>query len=298
VSTAAAERVLPARVLILGMGYSGRVLARRLQALDIHVVGTARNLDAAPADGVSRLVLNDQGPPSPALLAAVAEAEAVLCSVPPDADGDPALRVLEQALLTSPNLRWLGYLSSTSVYAESNGGVVDETTPADAESVAGVERRRAEAQWQALAAARCCGCAVFRLPALYGRGRNAMVQLAQGRARHIIRPGLRFNRLHVDDLASVVIAAMQRDGHSAIYLPTDDEPAAPQDVLAYAAQLSGLPLPPPVAWDDPAVSETLRRFYRGSKRIDGRATRAALQWQPAFPSYREGLRDAYAADHW
>lgn len=229
--------------------------------------------------------------PSPALLDEIAQAEAVLCSVPPDADGDPALRLLLPALQASPALRWVGYLSSTSVYADRAGGWVDERSAADAIEAAGVQRLRAEAQWRALAEQRGIASALFRLPGLYGPGRNALLQLAQGRARHVVRPGLVFNRLHVDDLATVVVASMQRPCVNGLYLPADDEPAPPQEVLAFAAQLGDFAMPPAVAWDDPVLSPTLRRFYESNKRIDSRGTREALGWQPRFPSYREGLRD-------
>lgn len=281
---------LPARVLILGLGWSGCVLATHLQARGVHVVGTVRDPSSAPDDGLLRHQLRADVPPSSALLDEIAQAEAMLCSVPPDAEGDPALRLLLPALQDSPALRWVGYLSSTSVYADRAGGWVDEHSAADATEAAGVQRRRAEAQWRALADERGIASAVFRLPGLYGPGRNALLQLAEGRARHVIRPGLVFNRLHVEDLVTVIIAAMQRPTLQGLYLPSDDEPAPPQDVLAFAAQLGGFAMPPAVAWDDPALSPTLRRFYESSKRIDSRGTREALGWEPSFPTYREGLR--------
>ncbi|WP_312709184.1 NAD-dependent epimerase/dehydratase family protein [Stenotrophomonas sp.] len=286
---------LPGPVLILGLGWSARVLATRLQAQGVPVAGTVRDPAAAPDDGVRRFALRADAIPSPDLLEAVAQAQAVLCSVPPDAEGDPALRLLQPALLASPALRWVGYLSSTSVYADRGGGWVDAHSVADSTEATGVQRLRAEAQWQAVAKERGIDSAVFRLPGLYGPGRNALLQLAQGRARHVVRPGLVFNRLHVEDLAAVVIAAMQRPTRDGLYLPADDEPAPPQDVLAFAAQLGGFTLPPAVAWDDPAVSATLRRFYASNKRIDSHGTRAALGWAPMFETYREGLEDLAAA---
>lgn len=282
---------LPARVLILGLGWSGRVLAAQLQAHGVGVAGTVRDPSFAPDDGLPRHQLHADTPPSPALLDVIAQADAVLCSVPPDAEGDPALRLLLPALQASPALRWVGYLSSTSVYADRAGGWIDERSAADATEAAGVQRLLAEAQWRALAGQRGIASAVFRLPGLYGPGRNALVQLAQGRARHVVRPGQVFNRLHVDDLATVIIAAMRRPARQGLYLPSDDEPAPPQDVLAFAAKLGGFALPPAVAWDDPVLSPTLRRFYESNKRIDSRGTREALGWEPRFPSYREGLRD-------
>jgi nucleoside-diphosphate-sugar epimerase len=281
---------LPARVLILGLGWSGRVLATHLQAQGVHVAGTVRDPSSAPDDGLLRHPLRSDTPPSPALLDEIARADAVLCSVPPDAEGDPALRLLLPALKGSPALRWVGYLSSTSVYADRAGGWVDERSAADATDVAGEQRRRAEAQWRALAEERGMASAVFRLPGLYGPGRNALLQLAEGRARRVIRPDLVFNRLHVQDLATVITAAMQRPTLQGLYLPSDDAPAPPQDVLAFAAQLGGFALPPAVAWDDPVLSPTLRRFYESNKRIDSRGTRQALGWEPRFPTYREGLQ--------
>ncbi len=287
-------RALPRRVLILGMGYSGRLLATRLQSLGVQVSGTVRDPAEAPLDGLTRHALVAGRDPDAALLAAVDQADAVLSSVPPDADGDPALRVLHDALQAGSALRWVGYLSSTGVYANRDGGWVDARSEADGRSSAALHRLRAEAQWQALATARTLDSAVFRLPALYGRGRNALVQLAEGRARQVLRPGLVFNRLHIEDLAAVIIAALRQPSGQALYLPADDEPAPPQDVLAYAARLSGRAMPPAQAWDDASVSPTLRRFYESNKRIDSRETRALLQWQPRFPSYREGLQDAWA----
>ncbi|KRG53691.1 NAD-dependent epimerase/dehydratase family protein [Stenotrophomonas maltophilia] len=283
---------LPTRVLILGMGWSGCVLATQLQARGVHVVGTVRDPSSAPDDGLLRHQLHADTPPSPALLDEITQTEALLCSVPPDAEGDPALRPLLPALHESPALRWVGYLSSTSVYADRAGGWINETSVADATETTGVRRLLAEAQWRALAEQRGIASAVFRLPGLYGPGRNALLQLAEGRARHVIRPGLVFNRLHVEDLAAVIIAAMQRPAHRGLYLPSDDEPAPPQDVLTFAAKLGGFAMPPAVAWDDPTLSPTLRRFYESNKRIDSRGTRQALGWKPRFPTYREGLRAA------
>lgn len=286
---------LPARVLILGLGWSGRVLAAQLRARGVQVTGTVRDPAAAPDDGLRRYRLQADTAPSPDLLEEIAHAEAVLCSVPPDAEGDPALRRLLPALLASPALRWVGYLSSTSVYDDRAGGWIDETSAADATGAVGVQRLLAEAQWRALARQRGIASAVFRLPGLYGPGRNALLQLSQGRARHMVRPGLVFNRLHVQDLAAVIIAALQRPTAQGLYLPSDDEPAPPQHVLAFAAQLGGFAMPPAVAWDDPALSPALRRFYASNKRINSRGTREALGWAPRFPTYREGLTDLAAS---
>lgn len=288
---------LPARVVVLGLGYAGRHVAALLQSQGVACSGTVRDPAAAPDDGVRRyrLVGGERGEAGPGVAEAIRSAEAVICTVPPDDEGDPALRLLAEDLRNSPALRWVGCLSSTAVYADRDGGWVDETSAADATDATARRRLLAERQWRELARDMGVASAVFRLPGLYGRGRgrNALVQLAEGRARHVVKPGLVFNRLHVEDLAAVVAAAMRRPIGDALYLPCDDAPAPPQEVLAYAAGLGGFAMPPAMAWDDPALSPALRRFHAGCKRIDGRATREALGWTPKFPTYREGLLDAF-----
>ena len=281
----------PTRVLVLGLGYSGRHVAALLRAQGVACSGTVREPEAAPDDGVVRHRLVAGQPVDDALREAIRSAEAVICTVPPDDDGDPALRLVAEALRASTVLRWVGYLSSTAVYADREGGWIDESSLADAVDDTARRRLLAEAQWRGFAHDKGVASAVFRLPGIYGPGRNALVQLAEGRARHVLRPGLVFNRLHVEDLAAVVVAAMGRPGE-ALYLPADDEPAPPQEVLAFAAELGGFAMPPAVAWDDPSVSPALRRFYASNKRINSRGTREALGWKPKFATYREGLQDA------
>lgn len=281
----------PTRVLVLGLGYSGRHVAALLRAQGVACSGTVREPEAAPDDGVVRHRLVAGQPVDDALREAIRSAEAVICTVPPDDAGDPALRLVAEALRASAVLRWVGYLSSTAVYADREGGWIDESSVADAVDDTARRRLLAEEQWRGFARDKGVASAVFRLPGIYGPGRNALVQLAESRARHVLRPGLVFNRLHVEDLAAVVVAAMGHPGE-ALYLPADDEPAPPQDVLAFAAELGGFAMPPAVAWDDPSVSPALRRFYASNKRIDSRGTREALGWKPKFATYREGLQDA------
>ena len=281
----------PTRVLVLGLGYSGRHVAALLRAQGVACSGTVREPEAAADVGVVRHRLVAGQPVDDALREAIRSAEAVICTVPPDDDGDPALRLVAEALRASTVLRWVGYLSSTAVYADREGGWIDESSVADAVDDTARRRLLAEAQWRGFARDKGVASAVFRLPGIYGPGRNALVQLEEGRARHVLRPGLVFNRLHVKDLAAVVVAAMGRPGE-ALYLPADDEPAPPQEVLAFAAELGGFAMPPAVAWDDPSVSPALRRFYASNKRIDSRGTREALGWKPTFATYREGLQDA------
>ena len=281
------------RLVVLGMGYTGTRVADRLRMQGVDCIGTSRTAEAGDA---SRLRFTADAPLDPRLHAALAQADAVLGSVPPDAEGDPALRTVAGALADNHRLRWLGYLSSTGVYADRQGGVVDGASPADETDPTAEARRRAEAQWHALAQRRGIACGVFRLAGIYGPGRNALRQLAEGTARHVVKPGVVFNRIHVDDACDAVVASLHRTRASdAIYLVADRLPAPPQDVLAHAAAVSGLRLPPAEAYDPARASPAQRRFYGSCKRIDARATYEALRWQPRHPDYRRGLEALWQA---
>lgn len=286
----------PRRVLVFGLGHAGRLLAARLQAAGIACVGTVRDPARAlpPCGAVLRRF--DGNRAEAALMADIAASDAVVASIPPDADGDPACRRFADALAVSGVAR-IVYLSSTGVYGDRGGGRIDETAAADACHPAALARLAAEAQWRALGERAGIPVAVLRLPGLYGPGRNALVQLARGHARHVVRPGLAFSRLHVEDLAEALFAALHlpQPAAFAVHLLADDEAAPPQDVLAFAAALSGLPLPPAQDWRDPVLPESLRRFYQADRRIDDAATRALLGWSPRHRSYREGLRALWAA---
>lgn len=280
------------RVVVLGMGYVGTRFADRLRAHGVDCIGTSRQ---AGAGDPSRRRFDGRVLHDPVLLAALAQADAVLGSMPPDAQGDPALPYLAGALAGNDRLRWLGYLSSTGVYADRQGGIVDASSPADAGDDSARVRLRAEAQWRALAEPRGIACGVFRLAGLYGPGRNALRQLAEGRAPHVVKPGLVFNRIHVEDACDALVASLHRTRGTATYLLADDLPAPPQDVLAHAAAIGGLPLPPAEAYDASTASAARQRFYGASKRIDNRHTRIALGWHPRHPDYRHGLHALWRA---
>jgi len=281
------------RLVVLGMGYTGTRLVERLRVHGVECIGTSRT--AEPGDA-TRLRFTADALLDPPLRRALAQADAILGSVPPDADGDPALRTVADALADNRHLRWLGYLSSTGVYADRQGGVVDAASPADGTDPTAEARRRAEAQWHALAQRRGIACGVFRLAGIYGPGRNLLRKLAEGTARHVVRPGLVFNRIHVDDACDAVVASLHRTRASdAIYLVADTQPAPPQEVLGHAAAVSGLPLPPAEAYDTAHASPAQRRFYGSCKRIDACATYEALHWQPRYPDYRRGLEALWQA---
>lgn len=274
-----------------GLGYSAGVLARRLAAQGWHISGTSTTAAGASglaAQGYAGYVFDGKAH-SADVHAALQTATHLVLSIPPGADGDPALRVYGQAIAASPSLTWIGYLSTVGVYGDAAGGWVDEDTPAQPTSERGKRRLDAELAWRALARRSGKTAMVFRLPGIYGPGRSTIEDLRDGTARRLIKAGQVFNRIHVEDIASCLEAAIRTPHADRVYNLTDDEPGPPQDVVAYGADLLGLPVPPDMPFETADLSAMARSFYSESKRVSNARMKRELGARLAYPTYREGL---------
>lgn len=273
-------------LISFGHGYSARALARRLLPQGWTIYGTTRSpekAEALRAEGVTPVLWPDGD-----LSAAFAQATHLLASAAPDADGDPVLAHCEAEILAlAPRLDWAGYLSTTGVYGDHQGGWVDEATPLAPSTRRGRMRVAAEAQWQAIEG---LPLHIFRLAGIYGPGRGPFEKVRQGTARRIVKEGQVFSRIHVDDIAQVLEASIDRPNPGAAYNVCDNDPAPPQDVIGYAAELLGLPLPPEVPFDEAQMSPMARSFYAESKRVDNRRIHEELGVKLLYPDYRSGLR--------
>ena len=273
-------------LLSLGHGYSARALARRLGP-EWRVIGTTRSAEKAAAlaaEGVEPRVF-----PGTDIGADIAAASHILASAGPDAAGDPFLPLIGPALAEA-RPAWVGYLSTTGVYGDHGGDWVDEETALSPSTERGRRRVLAERQWQALAGAAGWPLHVFRLAGIYGPGRGPFEKVRSGEARRIVKPGQVFSRIHVDDIAQVLGASMAAPvpGGRAYNL-CDDDPAPPQDVLAHAAALLGLPPPPEVPYDEADLGPMARSFYAENKRVRNDRIKDELGISLIHPTYREGL---------
>ncbi|MBE3640238.1 SDR family oxidoreductase [Mangrovicoccus algicola] len=278
----------PGRLLSFGHGYSARALARRLIPAGWQVTGTTRSADRAEvlaAEGVTPRLW-----PGSDLSDEIAQATHFLVSAGPDEAGDPVLRDWSEAIgARGADLAWLGYLSTTGVYGDHDGGWVDEDTPLHPTTRRGRWRAGAEAGWQALAAARGLPLHIFRLAGIYGPGRGPFEKVRQGSARRIVKPGQVFSRIHVEDIAQVLAASIARPDPGAVYNLCDDDPAPPEDVIAHAAELLGLPVPPAIPFDEAEMSPMARSFYAESKRVRNDRIKRDLGVRLRYPDYRAGL---------
>ncbi len=274
-------------LLSLGHGYSARAFARLLVPLGWRVIGTTRSAtkaEAFRAEGVEPLLWpGDLGP-------ALAEATHILASAAPDGQGDPFLRAVPD--LARSKAAWVGYLSTTGVYGDHQGGWVDETTPLTPASERGRQRVVAESQWRATG----LPVHIFRLAGIYGPGRGPFEKVRDGTARRIIKPGQVFGRIHVGDIAQVLNASIRRPNPGAAYNVCDDNPCPPEEVLSYAAQLLGLPDPPAIDFDTAEMTEMARSFYGESKRTRNTLIKTELGVKLLYPDYPTGLQALLAEE--
>ena len=276
--------------LCIGYGYSAKALARRMLARGWRVMGTTRDLHKAQADESVQL---RQWPGADMPLDGVTH---VLSSVGPNETGDPVIAALRDELAkraAAGQFDWVGYLSTTAVYGDQGGAWVDEETPVAPSSRRGDWRAQAEAEWQAIPA---LPLHIFRLAGIYGPGRGPFAKLMAGKARRIVKPGQVFSRIHVEDIATVLEASIDRPNPGAIYNVCDDEPAPPQDVLGYGAELLGLPIPAEVPFDEAGMTPMARSFYGENKRVRNTRIKEELGVTIAYPDYRAGLRAVKAAE--
>jgi nucleoside-diphosphate-sugar epimerase len=283
-------------LFVFGLGYTALHvvgLGRFAQ-----VAGTVRSPEKAQAlraRGIDALTFGP-GARDPRIPDRLAEADALLVSVPPDAEaGDPVLGAYRDAVASAPRLAWIGYLSTIGVYGDQGGAWIDEAAPLRASSARTRARVAAERAWLDLGEAAGKAVQVFRLAGIYGPGRNALVNLREGTAKRIVKPGQVFNRIHAADVAAVVSASLGRPRAGAVYNVADDEPAPPQDVVAYAAELMGIEPPPETPFEAAPLSPMGRSFYGENKRISNRRIREELGVALAYPTYREALRDLLRA---
>ncbi len=273
-------------IVICGLGYAGTAVARAALAAGWRVSATSRDPAgiAAPA-GVAVVGFDVAGP-------VLAQASHVLATAPPGETGDPVLAAYLPVLFESRQLRWAGYLSTTGVYGDRGGAWVDETSTPAPGAPRAVRRVAAEREWSVLAGH--VAVDVFRVAGIYGPGRSVLDDLRAGTARRIDRPGHAFGRIHRDDIAGAVMAAAAQrpqPGVRVLHL-ADDEPAESAAVIAEAAALLGVAVPPLVPYAEAAarMGEMARSFWAENRKVSSVRTQEVLGYRWRYPSFREGLR--------
>lgn len=273
-------------LLSFGHGYSARALSRILLPQDWRIIGTTRDEGKAVQlmnDGIEPRIW-----PGADMIPALNSATHLLISAPPDDAGDPVLAALyDEIIARAGQFEWVGYLSTTGVYGDHNGDWVDEATPLTPATKRGIARVEAEAAWAAIPNIQLH---IFRLAGIYGPGRGPFAKVRAGTARQIIKDNQVFSRTHVADIARVLAASIKNPNPGAIYNVCDDNPAPPQDVIGYAADLLGLKIPPAEDFATAKMTPMARSFYAESKKVRNERIKNELGIELLYPDYKSGLK--------
>jgi len=285
----------PNHLFIFGLGYSARFLARKVLSEGWQVTGTCQSQEKAAdlaLDGITPIIF-DRDHPIAGLAEAFNGVTHILNSVPPDKIGDPVADLIAAHPDAFSKVKWIGYLSTTGVYGDTGGALVNETAPRRPTSDRSRRRVEAEDAWLDLHSHAKMPVHLFRLPGLYGPGYSVLDRIRAGEAKNIVKPGHAFCRIHVDDLAQTLCASMDRPNPGAIYNVCDDEPAPPSELTLFGCQLLGVEPPASQNWDDilPTLSPMALSFWQDNRRVDNSRIKEDLDIELLYPSYREGLTE-------
>lgn len=276
-----------------GVGYTAQEVIRQLPGWRIS--GTRRSSEAASGDAASALqYLHFDGMGLVEGFSQIAPSIThVLISIPPGDQGDRVCQTMGEQLSALPNLKWVGYLSTTGVYGDLNGATATEDMPYGPSGLRGEKRMKAELEWQQLFDSKNLPLHIFRLPGIYGPGRNQMVALQKGKSHRIVKKGHVFSRIHVEDLGQILVASMMSPNPGRIYNVSDDMAAPPQDVVTYAAEVLGIDAPPLQNFETADLSPMARSFYSDNKRVSNDRIKVELGVSLRYPTYIEGLDAIY-----
>ena len=296
-STSVLPSIAGVKLLVLGGGYCGTRLAQIAAQLGIPGLISHRRPELAPPPphGWHRLGLDSETgmAPQPEALSGVTH---VVSTIAPGRDGlDPVLSLLGRQL-SALRPTWVGYLSTTGVYGDSGGAWVDEDSPTTPQAERSRSRLACERAWQQLE----LPLQIFRLPAIYGPGRNPFADLRAGRSRLVHRCGQVFCRVHVDDICGALLHCMTLADQlrPAVVNVCDNVPCPSSEQLGFAAHLLGCPLPPLQRFEAMATSMSpmARSFWLENRRVSNALLCQGLGYRLLYPSYREGLRACLAEE--
>ena len=273
-------------LLIFGHGYTASALVDHLGTEDWEIFGTTRNVDTADLlkeNNITPLMWSDDT----SIKSIIKRSNCILHSIAPTEVEDPVYeKFAEDIIARSINLSWVGYLSTTSVYGNHDGQWVDEKTPVNPSGNRGLLRVNAENTWARI---NNLPLHIFRLAGIYGEGRSPLDKIRSGKAQLISKPGQFFSRIHVEDIAQVLKASIEMPNRGSIYNVCDDMPAAPDEVLAYAAKLLNYPEPPRINFEEAELSPMAKSFYSDNKRVNNDLIKNEFRLTLKFPNFKAGL---------
>tara|TARA_Y100000992_G_scaffold300250_1_gene268518 strand:+ start:590 stop:1465 length:876 start_codon:yes stop_codon:yes gene_type:complete len=223
----------------------------------------------------------------PLILEQLKESDHILVSIPPINGEDIVIKNFSNVLKNS-KIKWITYLSATSVYGDHKGNWVNELSQTKPTSFNGSERLKVEQEWLKLANKKKLPFQIFRLSGIYSDKYNAIQRLKSGTANIIKKNNHYFSRIHVDDIANILFKSLSIFKSNEIYNVSDDKPASSEEVMMYAVKILNIKAPK-IILEDQIENEMLKNFYQDSKKVSNKKMKKFFNYKLKFPSYIEGL---------
>jgi hypothetical protein len=291
---AKAERLnVNKKISILGFGYTARYVAEKLSNMNFAIAGTSRNLSVRnyyQNKGYNVVDFNDIQ-----INQILHHSTHLLILIPPVPSlGDPVLS--QQSSLLEKycrQLEWVGYISSTGIYGDHDGAWVDEVSRPKNIGIRAALRLDAEIAWLNIAKKLQLPIHIFRLAAIYGPNRNVLSDIIKGKTQSVYKEGHFFSRIHVQDIAKIILASIQKPNIGSIYNVADDSPAPSHEVDRYAVSLLKRDILPLVPFEKAVLSDPAKEFYSHNRRVSNAKIKQEFKLQLDYPSYREGLKQLF-----
>ena len=218
----------------------------------------------------------------------------MLNSIPPIEKKDIVFEMLKKKEIQYFNkLKWLGYLSSTSVYGDHLGKWVDESTKVNPKTMRGKIRKKVEDSYYNLFKEKNIPIHIFRLPGIYGPERSVIEKLINGKNLVIKKPNQFFSRIHVEDISTAVIKSIANPTPGEIFNVTDNYPCSSEETTMYAAKLLNIENLKIMDINSPKINKITKDFYRDNKRVSNKKIKKILGWTPKFESYKLGFKEIF-----
>ena len=215
------------------------------------------------------------------------EADHILVSIPPENQEDLVVKNFSK-FLESSKVKWITYLSATSVYGDHKGEWVNENSKTNPISIKGVARLKAENSWTYLERNKKLPVQIFRLSGIYSNEKNILVRLKLGDVKLINKKDHHFSRIHVDDIANILFKSLSKFKSGEIYNLSDDKPSSSKEIALYGAKMLNIENMENIEVNA-IKSETLKNFYKESKKVSNKKVKNYFNYNLMFPSYIEGL---------
>jgi len=211
----------------------------------------------------------------------------ILISVAPVGGEDIVIKNFKN-ILDNSKIKWITYLSATSVYGNHNGDWVDENSKTNPTSTNGIARLSAEKSWLNLAERNNLPLQILRLSGIYSNQNNILTRLKEGNTKIINKRNQFFSRIHVEDIANILFKSLQNFKAKEIYNVSDDKPASTEEVILYGSKLLNTKKPETVELTS-VKSEMVKNFYKDSKKVDNKKMKKFFNYKLKYPTYIEGL---------